>query len=82
MKILLIEVKLKEGQTVTDLLNNQHLAHRVDVLAETENASAGSHRFIRRIKTLRNMFHGFLSLRDAKRWVENAYYNSGKGDVK
>jgi len=64
------------------LVEKEFLARRVDKISGAGDMHSDSHRLIRRVKTLREMFYRFLSLRDALTWVRGAYYRGGKGEVK
>jgi len=82
VKILLVKVSLVEGTGIGDIMDRQDLARRVDKISGAGDMHSDSHRLIRRVKTLREMFYRFLSLRDALTWVRGAYYRGGKGEVK
>ena len=78
-KILLIDVRLVEGLTADDLTLQRRLAWRVEHLVETGKMSRSARRKINRIKTVRTLTG--LGLHDAKKWVEDAFVDYGKGDI-
>ena len=78
IKVSVVKVDAKSMPGQMDAEYNRRLAERVNSLAEPYGHG---HPFIPRIKALREILGGWITLRDAKMWVESAFENKGKGDV-